>query len=162
MHPFCQLYACFFLGISEVSTFVLCCALPFDGERGIPILHKKYQLILQILGVLFSLLFIYYRCILWPHVSYHFWRDCLLVLTTEGASHNDHVIYFFLFANAGLTILQVSWLGEIITTATSRLGMANDDKNDNNNGKKRKNVSKSNNRSSSDVRRSNRNKTKAS
>ena len=158
LHPFCQLYACFFLGISEVSTFVLCCALPFDGERGIPILHKKYEIILQILGVVFSILFFIYRCVIWPRVSYHFWKDCLLVLNTQGASHNDYVIYFFLFANAGLTSLQIAWLGEIVTTATSRLGMSDS--------KKKKNTSNnnndSNNNNNGNVRRSARNKTKAS
>ena len=33
--PYCQLYGVFFLGISEVSTFILCLLVNFDDERGL-------------------------------------------------------------------------------------------------------------------------------
>ena len=75
---------------------------------------------LKIFGVLFATLFIIYRVIIWPMVSFSFWKDCLLAIN-ENKNHDDIVYYFFLISNAFLTILQIVWLKEVITTANDKL-----------------------------------------
>jgi len=68
------------------------------------------------LGVAFAVSFVIFRIILWPYVSYYFWIDCLEVIRNKTA-HSVPVVWLYLIANIGLTILQFVWLGEIFKTA---------------------------------------------
>ncbi len=67
-------------------------------------------------------LFFLFRIVLWNYVSYHFILDAVEVLRSNAA-HDRKVIYVFIFANIGLTVLQFAWMGEIITTSSKLLFM---------------------------------------
>jgi len=142
LNPFCNIYGIFYLGISEVSTFVLCLLVVLDKERGIARLYDTCKTALKVLGGSFALLFVVYRCIYWPVVSYYFWEHALNVLhSTSDASNGagadadgmkdfsrvglqDHpqaVIYLFLLVNVLLSLLQVVWLWEVICVSYKEL-----------------------------------------
>ncbi len=57
---------------------------------------------------------------LWPYVSYFFWMDAMSLIKSEKA-HSTVILGLFMFANAGLSILQIVWLREIIVTAKAVL-----------------------------------------
>jgi hypothetical protein len=120
LYPYCHKYSSFFLGISEISTAALCVLVNFDDERGIKGLKDAFPTLTMVFAGIFAVLFIVCRIILWPIVSYFFWKDSLRLLT-EGNPHSKGVVLVFLVCNAGLTLLQFVWLGELITTAKDML-----------------------------------------
>ncbi|KAJ1620678.1 TLC domain-containing protein [Pavlovales sp. CCMP2436] len=123
--PFLHVYAPFFLGITEVSTAVLCALAAFDKvPMGVPGMGVTFPVTTQVLGVTFALLFVGIRIVIWPWLSYVFWLDVFAVL--EAQVHPPIACYSFLVANAGLSLLQVMWLGEIITTAVAVFGKSKD------------------------------------
>ena len=71
---------------------------------------------MKVLGVIFAVSFIVFRVIVWPYCCYFFWID-MLELLRSGQAHSLPIAYMFMFVNAGLTILQLFWLREILTTA---------------------------------------------
>ena len=66
-------------------------------------------------------MFIVFRIILWPYVSYYFFLDCIELLNS-GTAHSVPIVVTFMTVNAALSLLQLVWLGEIITTAQKVLG----------------------------------------
>lgn len=118
---FCQKYASFFFGISEISTAAVCVVVCFDKKRGIIGLSTLYPTLEIIAGVIFALLFVVCRIIIWPYVSFYFWKDCLELLQS-GTAVSQPVVYLFLVTNFLLTILQLAWLGEIIQGALKLFG----------------------------------------
>ena len=115
LHPFLHIYACYFLGVSEVSTAFLCALVCFDAERGIPPLAKAFPGLMKTIGVAFAVTFIKFRIVFWPYFCYYFWLDALELLRTNSY-HNIGVVYSFMVVNVGLTLLQFYWLREIIAT----------------------------------------------
>ena len=61
----------------------------------------------QFLGVLFAALFIAYRVVAWPFVSYHFMLDSWHLLET-GTAHSPGIVKYFMGVNGFLTAVQVS------------------------------------------------------
>ena len=116
LKPFLHIYCAFFLGCSEVSTAFLCALACFDANRGVPPLSKHFPTLMKVLGVIFAVSFIVFRVIVWPYCCYFFWID-MLELLRSGQAHSLPIAYMFMFVNAGLTILQLFWLREILTTA---------------------------------------------
>ena len=123
MHPFVHTYAVFFVGLSEISTVALCIVLCFQKDRGVALLSQRYPTIDLIIGIVFSVLFVVCRIMLWFFYSAHFWVD-LLELMNAGSFHSLPVIIWYLFANAALSVLQVFWLYQILkgiqTTLSNR------------------------------------------
>ena len=123
LHPFLHIYSSFFFGISEVSTVVLCILACFDDSRGIKakdgsnLFAKLFPLSMKVIGVVFAVLFVIIRIVIWPVISYYFWIDSLALLETPESLHSLPVVYTFLVFNVGLTVLQFAWLAEIITLA---------------------------------------------
>jgi hypothetical protein len=124
MYPGCgHFYTLFFFGISEVSTAVLCVLANFDERHGVPGLGEAFPMVKVGLGALFVVLFIVFRCILWPLVSYYFARDVLLALKghDERTIRRKNWFKFFLVSLTGLSALQVAWLGQIFLIAKEEL-----------------------------------------
>lgn len=119
--PFLHHFAPFFLGLSEFSTALLCVLAPFDkGEGGVPGMSERFPVTKQVLGVVFAIAFVVTRIVVWPWMSYVFWLDVLAVL--EAQAHSSAVCYVFLVTNAGLSVLQVFWMAEIVRTAIELFG----------------------------------------
>lgn len=77
-----------------------------------------------VIGVVFVVLFIAVRCLLWPVMAYYFVRDIrhALQLTDDPrAMARRGWMRFFLVSLSGITVLQVAWLGEIIHLAQIEL-----------------------------------------
>ena len=126
LYPGCgHLYVVFFFGVSEISTAVLCLLANFDDQHGVIGLGQAFPVVKVVLGGLFVTLFILCRCILWPIFSYHFGRDVLMVL--KHHAHDPRTqqrrtwMKFFLVSLAGLSVLQVAWLGQIVVMANQEL-----------------------------------------
>lgn len=109
---FCLEYATFFFGISELSTGVLCILANFDDEHGVVGLGDAFPLTKVVIGVVFVILFIICRAILWPILSYYFVRDALTCLrgTNPEVEKRRFVIKMHGFCLLGLSALQLSWL----------------------------------------------------
>ena len=116
LNPFLHHYAAFFLGISEVSTGILCAYLIFDEKSGSSLLIKRFPTTHMIVGVLFAINFIIFRVVLWFYFSYHFWLDLIAVWSYE-LLHSQAAVVFYGIGNFGLTVLQLVWLVEILVAA---------------------------------------------
>jgi hypothetical protein len=105
-------YAYFFFGLSEVSTGVLCILANFDDAHGVVGLAEAFPLTKVVVGVIFVVLFIICRCILWPIVSYYWVRDARQCLKSKSPllEGRRFVIKMHGFCLIGLSALQLSWL----------------------------------------------------
>lgn len=121
LHPFLHTYAAFYVGLSEISTVFLCIVIAFQKDRGVELLAKKYPLFDTLNGILFALLFVCCRVILWSYYTWYFWFDCLEILSNNTV-HSVPVVMWYLFANTGLTILQVYWLNTILKAVFEMFG----------------------------------------
>lgn len=119
-----SLYGLFFMGISEISTCVLCLLSNFDPHFGVSGLDQVFPNTKIVLGVLFVVLFIICRVCLWPMFSYHFLLDSMKVLKRNSPKETKEVKFalkMMMGSNVFLTTLQVAWLGEIIMTAKEEI-----------------------------------------
>ncbi len=125
MYPgIASMYGLFFMGISEISTCVLCLLANFDPHFGINGLNEVFPNTKIALAVIFVILFLICRIVLWPIFTYHFLLDARKVLQRDGAQETSEVksaLKMMVFSSVGLTILQIVWLGEIITTAKEEI-----------------------------------------
>lgn len=121
LYPFLHTYASFYVGLSELSTIFLCIVIAFQKERGVEQLQKKYPLFDTLNGVLFAVLFLFCRILLWGYYTWHFWFDCLEVLSSNTA-HSVLVVVYYLVANTGLSILQLYWLNSILKAVFDLFG----------------------------------------
>jgi len=118
-----HMYSVFFFGISEISTAILCILANFDDIHGVPGLGESLPMTKVVLGGLFVVAFIACRCILWPITSYYFCRDMRYALKSNDprAVHRYGWMKFFIVSLAGLSILQVAWLGQIFVLGHGEL-----------------------------------------
>ena len=100
---------------------MLCLLVNFDEERGIKKLSDEWILSKQVLGGSFAVLFLIFRCMLWPYVSYYFQVDSYY-LVSSGTAHSAAVVQYFMLINCFLTCVQIKWLGEIIEHAVTLFG----------------------------------------
>jgi hypothetical protein len=117
-------YGLFFMGMSEISTCVLCLLANFDPQLGVDGLADAFPLTKVVLGVIFCVLFIVFRVFLWPIFSYHFLLDSMKVLKRDSVKETKEVrmaLKMMVGSNFFLTALQIAWLGEIIMTAKEEI-----------------------------------------
>ena len=116
----CNYYPFFFVGLSEVSTAILCLLANFDEQHGVIGLGEAFPIVKMVLAGIFVVTFLICRIITWPVLSYHFLDDILLTLRNHGDDPRVHVrkgwFRFFMISNGSLTLLQIAWLGEIFYT----------------------------------------------
>lgn len=120
MYPGCaHFYGVFFLGLSEISTAVLCVLANFDDEHGVVGLGEAFPKAKMAVGVAFVCLFIICRTIMWPVASYYFVRDSMCALKAKSARTEARKgwIKLFVVCLSGLSVLQVAWLFQIFIIA---------------------------------------------
>jgi hypothetical protein len=125
MYPGCgHVYVIFFMGLSEISTAVLCLLANFDDEFGVVGLGDAFPIAKVLVGVLFVIFFILCRCIIWPFMSYHFARDCRNALKSGSPQSEERKKWLWALMSAlcGLSVLQVLWLGQIFVIAQEEIG----------------------------------------
>jgi hypothetical protein len=112
-------YALFFFGMCELSTAIVCILANFDVDQGVPGLGDAMPLTKILIGIVFVVLFITCRCVLWPMYSYFFATDVLTALRVETqlSPGRKRWMKFFLVSLTGLSVLQVAWLGQIFVVA---------------------------------------------
>lgn len=116
-------YSFFFLGLSEISTGVLCVLANFDDVHGVPGLGDAFPTAKIIIAVLFVILFLLCRTIIWPLFGYYFLRDAHAAYKSGVDYGFGRKLYIrFLVINfIVLTVLQIIWLGEIIVMAKQEI-----------------------------------------
>lgn len=95
----------------------------FDEKHGVIGLGEAFPIAKVTVGVVFVMLFVMVRCLLWPVMAYYFVRDIRHALKGDDpkAKHRRGWMKFFLVSLSGITVLQVAWLGEIISLAQIEL-----------------------------------------
>ncbi len=126
MYPgVCSLYAIFFMGISEISTSILCLLANFDQDLGIIGLDEAFPMTRLALASSFVATFIICRILLWPLFTYHFISDAKKALEKEDKDSGRPLVKFaiklILYCLYGLSVLQVVWLVEIVATAKKEI-----------------------------------------
>jgi TLC domain len=127
MNPGCgHFYTLFFFGLSELSTAVLCILANFDDVHGVAGMGEAFPLAKVVLGAVFVVHFIFFRCIIWPIYAYYFVTDIQAALKSDEprAVIRRSWMKFFLVTLSGLTILQIAWLGQIFVLGKQELQKA--------------------------------------
>jgi hypothetical protein len=116
---FAHSYAVFFVGLSEISTAVLCLLANFDDEHGVKGMGDAFPLTKVTIGGIFFVLFILCRSIAWPIATYYIMRDSYHALKHKSAraQQRRYVVISSMVLLGGLSILQLAWLGVIFITA---------------------------------------------
>lgn len=127
MYPGCAgFYVIFFVGISEISTAVLCLLANFDEDgHGVQDLGIHLPVTKIVLASTFVVLFITIRSILWPAFSYYFIRDCMQALKEKDDNKTvkprAYAVRVMAACDGGLTVLQIMWLGQIFITLKAEI-----------------------------------------
>jgi TLC domain. len=119
-----SVYSLFFMGISEISTCILCLLANFDDDFGVKGLDQAFPMTRMILGVTFVVTFVICRILLWPLFTFHFLGDARQALERNGPFETPAVknaLRMMMVACCGLSILQVIWLGEIVMISKQEL-----------------------------------------
>jgi hypothetical protein len=111
-----QIYAVFFMGLSEISTATLVLLANFDPTLGVDGLAEAFPLTKIICAVAFVVTFVTCRNVMWPYAGWHYWKDSLEALANPKdklAKANSGILKRTLFVLVSLTFLQFLWLGQI-------------------------------------------------
>ncbi|KAG5179539.1 TLC domain-containing protein [Tribonema minus] len=119
-------YACFFLGMTEVSAIPLCIVDVFKHFRGFAAQHDGINTLMR---VLFAFSFLIIRGIYWPTVSYRYFMDTAACLQ-KGTCHNNAMAIFFSVSNVLLTLLQWYWASLIVRALVKMAKSGNNVKKD--------------------------------
>lgn len=115
-----SMYGLFFMGMSEISTCILCLLANFDPDFGVSGLEHVFPNTRIFLGAIFVLSFLLVRIVLWPLLTYHFLGDVRAVLKRDSEKETGTIKFTLkamMVSSIVLTVLQFVWLGEIITTS---------------------------------------------
>lgn len=116
-------YGNFYVGMSELSTIVLCFALAFHREIGVAALPDAYPTLEFIIGASFAISFFLCRICAWLFVSYHLARDLVSMWMHHYESiHSLPAYVFVVIALGGMTLLQIYWLTTIYEQVMNALG----------------------------------------
>uniref|UniRef100_A0A7S2KRI4 TLC domain-containing protein n=1 Tax=Skeletonema marinoi TaxID=267567 RepID=A0A7S2KRI4_9STRA len=119
----CHFYALFYFGFSELSTAILCLLANFDDQFGVVGLEKVFPKTKIVLGALFVTSFIVCRCIMWPFVTHHFFKDTkkALASTHPLAASRRNFLHLLRFCCFGLSLIQFFFVAMIIQTGKEEL-----------------------------------------
>lgn len=111
----CHFYALFYMGVSELSTAILCLLANFDEKYGVSGLEEVFPKTKIFLGALFVISFIICRVIMWPFVTYHFSKDALKAIRSNVARAEGRRGYLWAiyYSCVGLSIIQLFFLAQI-------------------------------------------------
>ena len=108
--PFLQYYAIFFLGPPSLSSVLLGLV---DIFRHVEALQRALPTANLVLRAAFAIVFLSMRTVMWPIVSFHFWKDTAGALA-DGTVHSTWSCAVYLVANIFLTGLQLLWTKRIV------------------------------------------------
>jgi len=114
-------YAIFYMGLSELSTGILCLLVNFDDEHGVVGLADAFPTIRAVLGGLFAVSFIIIRVTLWGSLTYYYFKDVKLAFQQNHPKLTGGRRLYTKLNNISLgfiTLLQVIWLFEILRIFT--------------------------------------------
>lgn len=116
----CHYYSLFYMGISELSTAILCVLANFDDEQGVVGLGDKMPLTKTLIGGAFVISFFVCRVYMWPLVTYYFSKDVLRAIEGNDprAEGRRFPIKMVFYSCMGLSVIQVFFLAELF-----RIGM---------------------------------------
>lgn len=124
MYPgFGHFYVVFFLGVSEISTAILCVLANFDDEHGVPGLGDALPTHKAAVGGCFVVAFLLCRVVMWPIAGYFCTRDCSLALKGDSphAKSRRGVIRTIKVCLTGLSVLQVVFLVQLVIISKREL-----------------------------------------
>mmetsp|Transcript_39851 Transcript_39851/g.93421 ORF Transcript_39851/g.93421 Transcript_39851/m.93421 type:complete len:213 (-) Transcript_39851:201-839(-) len=113
-------YVVFYMGISEISTGILCLLANFDEDLGVAGMGEAFPAAKVILGSFFLVSFVVLRVFLWGALTRWYFRD---IMTAFRLNHSKLVGGRRTFAwlnsvSLGfVTLLQVIWLFEVVRVA---------------------------------------------
>lgn len=110
-------YGVFFMGISELSTALVCLLANFDHKHGIVDLDKVFPNIRLFIGVIFIGLFFIFRIIVWSILFFQLFKDSWKALKRNSKKESLSVkilLETFIVCGSGVTILQFVWLRDIV------------------------------------------------
>lgn len=116
MRPFLHYYASYFLGLSEVSTTILCLYCCFQDQHGTKSLVSIFPTVHIVLGLAFAVGFFIFRITLWIYFAFYLCSD-LVALYYSGQAHSNAIAAFYFISTVLFTILQIVWLSDIISAA---------------------------------------------
>jgi hypothetical protein len=130
MHPYLHGYGLFFFGVAELTNVPLTVYDMFKYMKAAK-WQEKYSFIFTVSKLGFAASFVVLRIVVWPMISYPFWKDSVALLQS-GKAHSNFVVGFFLLANVFLTFLQFFWGWKIVESVLPKgaAKTANKDKND--------------------------------
>ena len=119
----CHFYAIFYFGLSEVSTAILCLLSNFDDKYGVVGLDKAFPKTRTVLGALFVTSFIICRCIMWPFVTHHFFKDTNKALKSNNplVAGRKNFLHLLRFCCFGLSLIQLVFLAMIFQVGKEEL-----------------------------------------
>jgi len=119
----CHFYSIFFMGVSEISTGVLCILANFDPDHGVPGLAEAMPTSKVIIAALFVIFFIICRVIMWPIAAYFCAKDITMALDgkTELAKKHSIPLHAIRGTLLALTTLQVLFLAQIVIIGKKEL-----------------------------------------
>lgn len=108
-------YGSFYMGVIESSSIAL---VFVDLFKQFPALRARYPAANEAARTVFAILFIAFRAVYWPFVSYYFWIDSLAELRRgDAGTAPTWLVVMFLVFNALLTSLQFYWTHLIVQGA---------------------------------------------
>lgn len=119
----CHFYALFYFGFSELSTAILCLLANFDDQYGVVGLEQVFPKTKIVLGALFVTSFIVCRCIMWPVVTHHFFKDTTKALASKHplAAGRRNFLHLLRFCCFGLSLIQFVFVAMIVQTGKEEL-----------------------------------------
>ena len=119
----CQFYAPFYFGISELSTGILCLLSNFDDDYGVAGLDQVFPKTKLVLGSLFVISFIICRCIMWPFVTYYFFKDTSVALASKNplTASRKNAINLLRLCCSVLSFIQLVFVAMIIQTGKEEI-----------------------------------------
>jgi len=116
-------YAIFFMGVSEISTGILCFLANFDPDHGVPGLAEALPATKMVNAGLFVFFFIICRVIMWPIATYFCARDITMCLNGESAlaKKNKFPLHAVRCALVALSVLQLVFLAQIVIIGRQEL-----------------------------------------
>lgn len=119
----CHFYTIFYMGLSEISTAILCLLANFDDQFGVVGLEQVFPKTRVVLGALFVASFIVCRCIMWPIVTHHFFKDTSKALESKHplAAGRRNFLHLLRFCCFGLSVIQLVFVAMIVQIGKEEL-----------------------------------------
>lgn len=119
----CHFYVLFYMGWSEISTAILVLLANFDDDLGVVGLDQVFPITKIVLATLFVTSFVVFRCIMWPVVTHHFFKDTTKALESKNplAAGRKNFLHLLRFCCFGLSLIQLVFVAMIVQTGKEEI-----------------------------------------